>query len=74
MIIIRFNPDTTRNKNKNLNLKLCDKIDLLIDTIKTELIKDYEKFQIKLIQLYYDDNYEVYKEIKEEDITSLVCI
>ena len=74
IIIIRFNPDITKNKNKKLDLKLSDKIDLLVSTIKKELIKDYDKFQVKLIQLYYDDNYTKYKRIKTENITDKVSI
>ena len=34
----------------------------------------YEKFIVKIIQLYYDDNYEEYKFVKEEEITNIVCI
>jgi len=74
VILIRFNPDITKNKNKKLDLKLSDKIDLLVSTIKKELTKDYNKFQIKLIQLYYDDNYTKYRKIKTENITDRVCI
>ena len=46
----------------------------LVNTIKEELVKDYEQFIVKIIQLYYDDNYEKYQEVKEEDITKQVCI
>jgi hypothetical protein len=74
VIFIRFNPDITKNKNKNLKLKLSDKIDLLVETIKIELIKSYLTFQIKLIQLYYDDDYDEYMKIKIEDITDKVTI
>lgn len=74
IILIRFNPDTTKNKGKKLNLKLCDKIGLLVKTIKEELVKDYDKFQVKLIQLYFDDNYDKYQNIKVEEITDKVCI
>ena len=74
VIIIRFNPDTTRNKGKQLNLIIQNKIDLLVETIKEELVKEYDLFIIKIIQLYYDDNYEVYSPIKEEDITKIICV
>ena len=36
--------------------------------------KDYETFIVKIIQIYYNDNYEIYQSIKEENITELVCI
>lgn len=74
VIIIRFNPDTTRNKNKVLNYKLSDKIDLLVKKIKEEINKNYDNFIVKIIQLYYNDNYSKYQEVKEEDITDKVCI
>jgi hypothetical protein len=74
VIIIRFNPDITKNKGKKINLNLSDKLDLLVDKIKEELIKDYDDFIVKISQLYYDDNYDKYQEIKEEDITKIVCL
>jgi len=74
VIIIRFNPDITRNKGTNLKLTLSDKMDLLVNTIKEELAKDYNSFQVKMIQLYYDDNYDDYQSVKVEDITKLVCV
>jgi hypothetical protein len=73
VIIIRFNPDVTKHKKKSLKLTLSDKVDLLIDTIKNELVKEYNTFQVKIIQLYYDDNYDIYQEIKEENITDKVA-
>jgi len=74
VIFIRFNPDTTKHNNKRLKLELCDKIDLLVDTIKTELVKNYDTFIVKQIQLYYNDDYDVYQSIKEENITDKVCV
>jgi len=29
---------------------------------KDEIVKKYEDFFVKIIQLYYDDDYEIYKE------------
>jgi hypothetical protein len=74
VIIIRYNPDNVKNNGKILNFEQSDKIDLLVKVIKEELIKEYDNFIVKIIQLYYDDNYLEYKNIKEEDITRLVCI
>ena len=31
-------------------------------------------FIVKIIQLYYNDDYEEYKNVKEENITDLVCV
>jgi hypothetical protein len=32
------------------------------------------EFIVKIIQLYYNDDYEEYKNVKEENITDLVCV
>ena len=74
VIIIRYNPDVARNKGKQLNIKQKDRIDILVKTIKDELVKKYDTFIVKIIQIYYNDNYENYQPIKEENITNLVCV
>jgi hypothetical protein len=74
VIIIRYNPDIVKNNGKKQNISQSDRIDLLINTIKEELSKSYETFIVKIILLYYDDNYEIYQHIKEEIITDKVCI
>lgn len=63
--------DTT--KDKKVKISNSERIDLLVKTIKEEL-KDYDKFIVKTIQICYDDNYEKYQNVKEEDITKIVCI
>jgi hypothetical protein len=74
VIIIRYNPDIVRNNNTILNINQKDRIDLLVKTIKEELVKEYDIFIVKIIQLYYNDNYKIYQSIKEENITDLVSI
>ncbi len=74
VILIRFNPDTIKNRRKQLIIPLIERLELLIKTIKEELIANYDKFNVKLIQLYYNDNYLKYEPIKIEDITGIVCI
>jgi hypothetical protein len=74
IIIIRYNPDTIRNNGKILNINKSDRIDLLVKIIKDELVKEYDKFIVKIIQIYYNDNYEKYQPIKEEDITNIVSL
>ena len=61
-------------KHLVLIIKQSDRIDLLVKTIKDELVKEYDTFIVKTIQLYYNDNYEEYKNVKEENITDLVCV
>jgi len=74
VIIIRYNPDTVRNRGKQQHIPQGEKIDLLVKTIKEELARSYDTFIVKIIQVYYNDNFEVYKPIKEENITDIVCI
>jgi len=74
VIIIRYNPDVVKNKEKVININKGDKIDLLVKTIKGELVKEYDTFIVKIIQLYYNDNYETYQAIKEENITDKVAV
>ena len=74
VIIIRYNPDVVRNKNKVLSINQSFRIELLVKTIKEELMKEYDTFIVKTIQLFYNDDYEEYKNVKEENITDLVCV
>ena len=74
VIFIRYNPDVVKNKNNIINVKQEDRVNLLVKVINEELTKDYQKFEVKIIQLFYNDDYEIYKEIKEENITKLVCV
>jgi len=73
VIIIRFNPDKIYH-HKELKIPLTDRLDLLINTIKKELVTEYNTFNVKLIQLFFDDAYDIYQDVKIEDITKLVCI
>ena len=74
VIFIRYNPDVTYHKKKKINIDLIEKLSLLIETIKNELAANYDIFNVKLIQLFYDDNNKVYDKIKQMNITDIVCI
>lgn len=74
VIIIRYNPDKIYNNKKLININQLDRVTTLIETIKKELSSDYNQFGVKLIQLYYDDNYSTYNPIKTEMITNKVCL
>ena len=74
VIIIRYNPDIIRNNGKQITIHQGVRVDLLVETIKAELVKSYDTFVVKTIQVCYNDNYEVYQPIKSEDITDLVCV
>ena len=62
------------NNGKQQHISNSDRIEILIKTIKEELLKSYESFIVKIIQIYYNDNYDVYQPIKDEVITNKVCI
>jgi len=47
---------------------------LLVKTIKNELVKNYDLFIVKIIQVYYNDNYDIYQPIKEDIITDKVAV
>ena len=49
-------------------------MNLLIEVIQNEISKQYLEFQVIVFQLYYDVEYDVYQRVKEEDITSIVCV
>ena len=74
VILIRFNPDKIYNKKKEVKIPLTERLDTLIETIKEEIDKDYDEFRVILIQMYFDDVCTKYQDIKQEDITDLVCI
>jgi hypothetical protein len=74
VIIIRYNPDIIKHNGKQLYITQNVRINILVQVIKDELIKNYDKFIVKIIQVYYNDNYEKYQIIKEENITDKVCI
>ena len=74
VILIRYNPDKIKHKNKEIKFDLTEKLNTLLQVIKTELSFDYDTFIVKLVQLYYDDTDEEYNIMKIENITGLVCI
>jgi hypothetical protein len=74
VIIIRYNPDVIKNNGKILKISNNEKLDLLVKTIKNELVKEYDTFIVKNIQLYYNDDYETYQSMKEENITDIVAL
>lgn len=74
IIFIRYNPDKIYNRKKEIKFEMVDKLNLLIKTIKDELVRYYKKFCVKIIQLYYDDDYKKYEEKKSEYITDKVAI
>jgi hypothetical protein len=74
VIFIRYNPDKCYNNKQEVKIELQYKLDILINMITKVLTSTYNDFCVNIIQLFYDDNYKKYKNIKEEDITQIVCI
>lgn len=69
---IRFNPDIIKNNGVIVNIRMAVRLKLLVKIIKRELEKIPENYNITLIQLFYDDNYETYAPYKDEIITDIV--
>ena len=74
VIVIRYNPDNIRHNNKKVNVSIENRLAKLVKVVNKELNKSYDTFVVKIIQLYYNDNYEKYQSVKEENITDIVCI
>tara|TARA_Y100000389_G_scaffold26815_1_gene23046 strand:+ start:5485 stop:5802 length:318 start_codon:yes stop_codon:yes gene_type:complete len=56
-------------KGKILSFTSKERLNLLVYTLKEELCMKANNFQVRTIQLFYDDMYEEYLSKKEEDIT-----
>jgi hypothetical protein len=74
VVFIRYNPDKTNHKEKEIKFDEKYKLEKLIEIINNELEKRYKKIHVKLIQLFYDDDFSKYEEIKMSDITDKVMI
>ena len=70
LTIVCYNPDTVKNKEKTIEIEEERRFDLLVETVKRELNTPPDRFQVKLIQLYY----EIYHNYKEEVITDIVAV
>lgn len=74
IVFIRFNPDVIKNNGKVIDISILDRLNLLIDIINKELLRTFDNFEVRLLQLYYNDNYEIYQNVKYEEITNIVAI
>ena len=82
VIFIRFNPDNFKINNQSQTVPIRERLELLVQVLKEELTKEYDTFQIQMIQLFYDfydntlsDNKLLSeKYINQLDITKLVTI
>ena len=72
VVFVRYNPDTVRFGGKVYAVTAAERIDLLVETVKIELVRVSSRFEVRLVQLWYDAP--VAKSKRELDITRLVAI
>jgi len=73
VVFIRYNPGAFKWKGRTYNAALGEKTELLVNVIKDEMARKISAVEVKLMQLWYDDDLEQYTPCKIEDITSLVA-
>jgi len=77
LTIIRYNPDKITHNGKTIKYSKEKRLELLVKTVKEELNSDPTKFEVQLIQLFYDSpqsSENSYEECKREDITKIVAV
>ena len=73
VVFIRHNPGPFDWKGKTHNASRTEKVELLVNVIKDEMARKISGFEVKLMQLWYDDDLDEYMPCKIDDITSLVA-
>lgn len=73
VVFIRYNPDSFKWKGKAYNAAQAEKVELLVNVIKDEITRKISGFEVKLMQLWYDDDLDEYTPCKIDDITSLAA-
>jgi hypothetical protein len=69
---VRYNPDAVRYGGTVQSITAAERIDLLVETVKSELVRVSSRFEVRLIQLWYDAPLAESK--REMDITMLVAV
>jgi hypothetical protein len=72
--IVRYNPDVVTSRTGRVTVSQQERVTLLVNTVKQELVRQHDAFSVRIIQLYYNDTLPTYLPTKEEDITSLVAV
>ena len=72
VVFVRYNPDGVRYGGIVQNVAAAERIDLLVETVKIELLRASSRFEVRLVQLWYDAP--VAEAKRELDITRLVSI
>jgi hypothetical protein len=76
VVFIRYNPDTVRHNGQVRVVPAAERIDLLVDVVKRELVREPSAFSVRLVQLWYDGNASAspYAPEQEMDITRIVAV
>jgi hypothetical protein len=74
VILIRYNPDAVRSNGRIQTILPATRIDLLVDTVRSEIMAEYDTFCVKIIQVWYDDLHDTYMPVKVDDITDIVSV
>jgi hypothetical protein len=74
IVFIRYNPDTVRRKGRICNPEPAERAALLKETVRRELMTVPKTFCVRVVQLWFDDMFDVYHPLKEEDITNIVAV
>jgi hypothetical protein len=72
VVFVRYNPDDVRYGGTVQSIAAAERIDLLVETVKIELARVSSRFEVRLVQLWYDAP--VAEAKQEFDITRLVAI
>jgi len=74
LVIIKFNPGIIFHNNNILKIPIAKRIDVLYNLITNELKTNSEFYKITLIQMYFNSNEEIYKDILNSDVTVLAAM
>lgn len=69
LIIIKFNSGVIHHNNNILEIPIAHRINVLYNFINDELKSAPEFYSIKLVEMFFDSNKVVYKNIVNSDIT-----
>jgi hypothetical protein len=72
VVFVRYNPDGVRYGGTVQSITAAERIDLLVETVRSELMRVSSRFEVRLIQLWYDAPMAEAK--REMDITMLVAV
>ena len=75
VVFIRYNPDVVRHNGKVRVVPAAERIDLLVEVVKQELVREPNAFSVRLVQLWYDNmSASRYEPQQEMDITHIVAV